>query len=186
MAKWSDDRRLRRHALPVLACLLAATAAVALAAGCGGAAKSNNVPTRTVVQVQHLQRDRWTYARERFRETCGGCHTLADAGTHGRRYDLDRAGGIDAQHVRYVLTEGEPGMPSWRGVLSKREFEELVAYLPTVAKHLTGETNWHWQLMLRINGERWSPQDTRNLEARYANEGAGAPTSSSSSASSER
>ncbi len=182
MAKRIDGRRLRRCALLPLACLPAAAAAVALAAGCGGASRAS-APVRTVVQVQHVQRDRWTYARERFRETCGGCHALADAGTHGRRFDLDNVAIMDPAHARFVIEHGEPGMPPWAGVLSKREFEELVAYVSTVLLHHKGETGWHWQLALRSSGEDWSPTDTRNLEARYANEGSGAPTSASASSS---
>lgn len=173
MAKGIDGRRLRRHAPPLLACLLAAAAAVALAAGCGGASKGGRgagTPTRTVVQVTHVAQDRWTYARERFRETCGGCHTLADAGTHGRRYNLDHSVGITTDHARYAIADGEPGMPAWRGILSKREYEELVAYVTTVAKQTPGETNWHWQYVLRAEGESWTPDDTRQLEARYANQ----------------
>lgn len=170
MAKGIDGRRLRRHAPPLLACLLAAAAVVALAAGCGGAGKSRaRAPTRTVVQVTHVAQDRWTYARERFRETCGGCHTLADAGTHGRRYNLDHAGRITTEHARFAIAEGEPGMPPWRGILSRREYEELVAYVTTVEKATPGESNWHWQYMLRAEGENWTPDDTRQLEARYAN-----------------
>ncbi len=180
MAKWIGGRRLRHRSLPLFACISAAAAAAAFAAGCGGANRAS-APVRTVVQIQHVQRDRWTYARERFRETCGGCHTLADAGTHGRRYNLDHAGVVEAQHARYAIEHGEPGMPAWAGVLSKREYEELVAYVTTVAKNTPGETNWSWQMTLRSSGERWSSQQAKDLEARYANQGSGAPTSSSSS-----
>lgn len=171
MAKGIDGRRLRRHAPPLIACLLAASAALALAAGCGGASKSRpDTPARTVVQVTHVAQERWTYARERFRETCGGCHTLADAGTHGRRFNLDRAGGTSTEHARFAIAAGEPGMPAWRGVLSKREFEELVAYVTTVERRDTGETGWHWQFEMRAEGESWTPDQMRQLEARYANE----------------
>jgi len=171
MAQWSDGRRLRRVVPVPVACLLAAVLAVALATGCGsGGASSSNRPARTVVQVRHVAQDRWTYARERFRETCGGCHTLADAGTHGRRFDLDHGGEISTEHARYAIGEGEPGMPAWRDVLSKREFEELVAYVTTVAQDTPGDSRWSWQMALRTSGERWSPTDTRDLEAKYANE----------------
>ncbi len=170
MAQWSDGRRLRRVVLGPVACLLAAALAVALAAGCGSGGASTTRAARTVVQVRHVAQDRWTYARERFRETCGGCHTLADAGTHGRRFDLDHAGEISTEFARHAIREGEPGMPAWYGVLSKREFEELVAYVTTVVQKTPGDTRWGWQMALRGSGENWSPTDTRDLEARYANE----------------
>lgn len=160
MAKWIDGRRLRRGALMPLVCLLAALAAVAVATGCGSSDDAGG-PTRTVVEVEHVARDRWTYARERFRETCGGCHTLADARTHGRRYNLDHSGDINEDRARFAIGEGEPGMPAWRGVLSKRELEELVAYVSTVDRHTPGETNWNWQMALRTEGEEWKPEDTR-------------------------
>ncbi|HEX4806784.1 MAG TPA: cytochrome c [Conexibacter sp.] len=178
MPRWIDGGRLGRRKLTPPACLLAAVAAIALAAGCGsGGTTRTSAPTRTVVQVRHVAEERWTYARERFRETCGGCHTLADAGTHGRRFNLDHSDriGVETIHVRSTLLEGEPGMPRWRDVLSKRELEELVAYISTVAKRTPGETNWHWQIVLRGEGENWSPEDTRKLEARYANEAGGRP-----------
>jgi mono/diheme cytochrome c family protein len=172
MAKWSDGRPLRRLVLAPVACLLAAGLAVALAAGCGSGGASTRTVARRVVQITHVAQDRWTYARERFRETCGGCHTLADAGTHGRRFNLDHAGEITPEHARFTIEQGEPGMPAWYGVLSKREFEELVLYVTNVAKNTPGESNWHWQMMLRARGEAWTPNDMRDLEARYANEGA--------------
>jgi mono/diheme cytochrome c family protein len=159
MRKWIDGRRVRRGALPSLASLAVALAAVGLASGCGSSSGSSSgrATTRKVVQVQHAAADRWTYARERFREACGGCHTLADAGTRGRRFDLDHDVKIDESRARWVIEQGEPGMPAWAGVLSRREFEELVAYVSTVQHHTAGETNWSWQMALRTEGEKWTP-----------------------------
>lgn len=164
MGKWIGGR-LRRNALVSLACLLAAGAVVALAAGCGssggsGGGASTSGGARKVVQVEHVGTDRWTYARARFNETCAGCHTLQDAGARGRRFNLDHAGDLDEQRARFAISHGEPGMPAWEGVLSRREFEELVAYVSTVAKNTPGETNWSWQIHLREAGERWRPGDT--------------------------
>jgi mono/diheme cytochrome c family protein len=159
---------MRRGLLP-LACLLVALGALALASGCGGAGDKTTAATTTVVRrvvaVKHEPTDRWTYARARFNEMCAGCHTLADAGARGRRYNLDHSGGVDETHVRYTIARGEPGMPSWWGVLSRREFEELVAYVSTVAKGTSGDDYWHRQITLRGEGERWSPADTHALEA---------------------
>lgn len=166
MAKWIDGRRLRRGALLPIACLLAALAVVALATGCGsgGNDKTTTVPTKKVVAVKHAATDRWTYARERFREMCAGCHTLADAGARGRRYNLDHSTGVDENHVRSTIAGGEPGMPGWREVLSRREFEELVAYVVAVTRHKPGDDYWHWQITLRGEGSYWTRADTRRLE----------------------
>ena len=171
MGKWIDGRRLRSALLP-LACLLAAVAALALAAGCGnsGDADSGSTGTvasaRRVVRVVAVKQDRWTYARARFREMCAGCHTLADAGTTGRRYNLDASSssGTEEAHVRYAIAEGEPGMPKWRDVLSEREFEELVAYIVAVSKHHGGNDYWHEQLVRRGEAANWSRADTKRLE----------------------
>jgi mono/diheme cytochrome c family protein len=165
MAKWTLGGLPRRGMLPLLACLLAVAAA--LATGCGGSdASSSSTATaaRRVVQVRPAKQDRWTYARARFNEMCAGCHTLADAGARGRRYNLDHSGGVDETHVRYTIAEGEPGMPRWREVLSEREFEELVAYIVAVAKRTEGDDYWHRQLALRGEAQGWGPNDTRRLE----------------------
>jgi mono/diheme cytochrome c family protein len=176
MGTWIDGRRLRRWALLPLTCLLAALGTVGLAAGCGGTSDDSTTsrPARTVVQIQHAPKDRWTYARARFNELCAGCHTLADAGAKGRRFNLDRSSSVEEEHVRYAIQSGEPGMPAWGGIVSRREYEELVAYIVAVAKHEEGDTYWHWQITLRGEGERWTPEDTKRLEAKWARREAGA------------
>jgi mono/diheme cytochrome c family protein len=155
------DRLLRRGAYALLAGVLATV--VSLLAACGGGKQaSTSSASAAHVQITQLSRDRWTYARERFREMCAGCHTLADAGSHGRRFILDRAGGISTDRARYAIEEGEPGMPVWRHVLSRREKEELISYVSTVARHDEGgETGWLWQIRLRIEGDRWRPPGTQ-------------------------
>jgi mono/diheme cytochrome c family protein len=173
MGKWMDGRRLR-SALLAFACLLAALAAVTLAAGCGdsgdsdsGSTSSTVTSARRVVRVEQVKQDRWTYARARFNEMCAGCHTLADAGAEGRRYNLDAAapGGVSEAHVRFAIERGEPGMPAWDEALSEREFEELVAYVSTVARRAGGNDYWHEQLMLRGEAGNWSAAKTKKLEA---------------------
>lgn len=170
MSKWTHGGLPRRGMLPLLACLLAVTAAFAV--GCGGSdADSGSTGTvasaRRVVQVRRVAQDRWTYARARFNEMCAGCHSLADAGARGRRYNLDVASriGVEEQHVRFAIAEGEPGMPAWKEALSGREFEELVAYIVAVARRSSGNDYWGRQLKLRGEGEGWTRDDTERLEA---------------------
>lgn len=172
MAKWTLGGLPRRGMLPLLGCLLIVSVAV-LAAGCGGGdADSGSTRTaasspRRVVRVEPVKQDRWTYARARFNEMCAGCHTLADAGARGRRYNLDHAApsAVEETHVRFAIAEGEPGMPAWRHALSEREFEELVAYIVAVARRTSGDDYWQRQLALRGEAFYWEPSDTKKLEA---------------------
>jgi Cytochrome C oxidase, cbb3-type, subunit III len=171
MPKRIDGRLLWRRTLLLLACLLIALATVTTAAGCGsdesdsGSGSSSVARVRRVVRVERVRQDRWTYARARFHEMCAGCHTLADAGATGRRFNLDHGGGTDETHVRGTIAYGEPGMPGYKDVLSPREFEELVAYIVTVARRTSGDDLWHDQLSLRGAGNNWTRKDTDRLEA---------------------
>jgi hypothetical protein len=174
MPKGMDGRPLWTRMLPLLACLVVALATVALAAGCGNSSATDSgsdtvaSSARRVVRIEHVKQDRWTYARARFNEMCAGCHTLADAGARGRRYNLDHSSGVDEQHTRYTIAEGEPGMPAWREVLSPREYEELVMYVSSVAGRSPGDDYWSRQLRLRGEGYPWTRKETERLEA-FAN-----------------
>lgn len=170
MGKWMDGRRLRT-ALLVLVCLLAAMVAITLATGCGNSGNTDSGSSastvRRVVKAEPVKQDRWTYARARFNEMCAGCHSLADAGARGRRYNLDASSpsAVNETHVRATITGGEPGMPAWGEVLSEREYEELVKYIVAVARHAGGDEYWRRQLTLRGEAQNWSRADTEKLEA---------------------
>jgi mono/diheme cytochrome c family protein len=127
------------------ALLLAGVVGVApalVATGCGGD-QASPVRASTVAAPRH---DRFDYARGLFRQLCGGCHTLADAGTHGKRKDLEESGVATIVHTRrakvalarYAILYGEGStgwrgaMPAWRGVLSDRQVQALSTYLGTV------------------------------------------------------
>jgi mono/diheme cytochrome c family protein len=145
-------RRARRSSQLTLVLL----AAAALAGGCGGSARpsSTSAATRTTPQ----RNDKYAYARARFREMCAGCHTLADAGAHGPRFDLDHVPILNRALVRFVIHDGEPGMPGWGDVLSRREFEELARYVLAVAQRTEGEDHWGWQMRLRMSGGAVKPK----------------------------
>jgi len=111
--------------------------ALATATGCGSG--SARAPPRTATTV--VRHDRFAYARGLFREICAGCHTLADAGTHGPRSDLDtsileRIDRHAREYVARVAMSEDPSrggfMPRWKGVLTKRDFEALVTYIVAV------------------------------------------------------
>ncbi|MGC2777405.1 MAG: cytochrome c [Bradyrhizobium sp.] len=113
-------------------------AALAISGGCGGARDAQ------LAAVQPSSRnDRFAEARSLFREICAGCHTLADAGAHGKRFDLDKDSPLALflpteakrrQLVRFAILNGEDGMPAWRGVLSQREARQLIDYVVAVVR----------------------------------------------------
>lgn len=68
-----------------------------------------------------------------FTANCGGCHTLADAGTNGAvGPNLDDLKPTDAQ-VKTMVTNGRNAMPSFKGTLSPEEITAVAAYVSSVA-----------------------------------------------------
>ena len=158
MAGRYGPRLLRRPARS----LAAGTVLVAaLAIGCGED-RADTTPTQTTaaVKLERVPRDRWSYARARFREMCAGCHTLADAGATGRRYNLDAVPHLNEQLVRETILRGGPGMPAFSTSIAYREYEQLAAYILDVAERqeLSEERGWQWQIHLRREGERDRPR----------------------------
>ena len=64
---------------------------------------------------------------------CGGCHTLADAGTSGTiGPDLDAlAPSFDAVHEQ--VTNGGGGMPAFKDTLSEQQINDVAAYVSQAA-----------------------------------------------------
>ncbi len=129
------------------------TAAVALVAALALGACGGGSDTRETAAVQAgAQHDQWTYARGLFNRLCAGCHTLADAGANGKRYDLEESGLVSIldtvpQRIalaRGAILDGEAdahgsgvAMPAWRGVLSRKEVDALASYVGTVVREPT-------------------------------------------------
>ena len=66
-------------------------------------------------------------------QPCGGCHTLADAGTKGTvGPNLDEANPPYDLVVERV-TNGAGAMPSFKGQLSAKQIQDLAAYVSSVA-----------------------------------------------------
>ena len=64
---------------------------------------------------------------------CGGCHTLADAGSSGAvGPNLDEAQ-PDAERVQTIVTNGQGGMPSFSSTLSEQQIADVAAYVSSVA-----------------------------------------------------
>ena len=68
-----------------------------------------------------------------FTSSCGGCHTLADAGTSGATGpNLDDAS-PDAATVKAYVRGGAGGMPAFGDNLSNAEVDAVAAYVSSVA-----------------------------------------------------
>jgi mono/diheme cytochrome c family protein len=68
-----------------------------------------------------------------FTSSCGGCHTLADAGTSGATGpNLDDAA-PDAATVKALVRGGGGGMPAFGDNLSNAEVDAVAAYVSSVA-----------------------------------------------------
>jgi cytochrome c553 len=64
---------------------------------------------------------------------CGGCHTLADAGSSGAvGPNLDEAQ-PDAERAQEIVTNGQGGMPSFSSSLSEQQIADVAAYVSSVA-----------------------------------------------------
>jgi mono/diheme cytochrome c family protein len=71
--------------------------------------------------------------QEIFTSSCGGCHTLADAGTSGTiGPNLDQAA-PDAATVKAYVRGGGGGMPAFGDNLSNAEIDAVAAYVASVA-----------------------------------------------------
>jgi len=145
-----------RRPVPLLVC---AALIAALGAGCGDSESEAPVSDAKPVVLERVARDRWSYARARFREMCAGCHTLADARATGRRFNLDANPDVNDQFVRETILGGGPGMPPFASSISYREFEQLTSYILAVAgREENADTNWQYQIRLRRDGEHERPR----------------------------
>jgi mono/diheme cytochrome c family protein len=140
---------MRRTALALVLLVLA----VAFAAGCGGEEEVSPTPdtvTGTTETTETTETETDTTettdtgaavegdpaaGREVFlgAAACGGCHTLADAGTTGTvGPNLDDAQ-PDADLVVDRVTNGAGVMPSFADTLSEQEIQNVAAYVSSVA-----------------------------------------------------
>lgn len=132
-------------------CAAAACALVLMLGGCGGG-DGDGEPEAAARLTPHTRATeaRFAYGRSLFRQMCAGCHTLADAGANGQRYNLDNVE-LTGPQVWGTMIEGGPGMPAWRS-LSKRELHALGLYLLDVARQQDGEDDWQRQITRRFAG----------------------------------
>jgi cytochrome c55X len=66
-----------------------------------------------------------------LRQDCGSCHGLHLTGGLGPPLTRQALAGRTPEDLRATILEGRSGtaMPAWRGVLTEREVDELVALL---------------------------------------------------------
>jgi mono/diheme cytochrome c family protein len=131
---------------PTIAAVLAVAALALAAAGCGGGEEAT--PTPETVQGT-LSQETTTEATTGGGSTtkgdasagkqvfasagCGGCHTLADAGTNGNvGPNLDDAK-PDEELVVDRVTNGQGVMPSFKDQLSEKQIADVAAYVSSVA-----------------------------------------------------
>lgn len=79
-----------------------------------------------------------TASKATFTSTCGGCHTLADAGTHGNvGPNLDQLKPTEAV-VAHQITNGGGGMPA--GLLKGAQLTSVAKYVSSVAGKSAGSS----------------------------------------------
>ena len=135
---------MRRTALALVLLVLA----VAFAAGCGGEEEVTPTPDTVTGTTETTETETTettdtggaaegdpVAGKEVFlgSSACGGCHTLADAGTTGAvGPNLDDAQ-PDAALVVERVTNGSGVMPSFSGSLSEQDIQNVAAYVSSAA-----------------------------------------------------
>jgi mono/diheme cytochrome c family protein len=127
----------------VLITVLAVT--LALLAGCGYEGKTTATPengatvstttetTTSTTTTTPVPAGDAAAGKVVFKTNCGGCHTLADAGTTGTvGPNLDQKK-PDAALVLDRVTNGKGAMPAWKGTLTDKQIADVVAYVSTAA-----------------------------------------------------
>ena len=115
-----------------IASLLLLLAAILLLAGCGGSDDSGSGGGDSDdTQSETSGGGDSGEGKSLFAETCGGCHTLADAGTNGAvGPNLDEAK-PDESRVKQMIENGGGGMPA--GLLEGDEKDQVAAYVAGAA-----------------------------------------------------
>jgi mono/diheme cytochrome c family protein len=113
-------------ALTVLALLLA---------GCGGDDSSSSSSSSSAQQSASTggAQSASAQGKQIFTSNCGGCHTLADAGTNGQVGPVLDKLKPDKQRVVRQVTNGGGKMPAFKGRLSADEIDAVATYVSSVA-----------------------------------------------------
>jgi mono/diheme cytochrome c family protein len=106
-------------------------------AGCGGdddedSGGSAAQTTATTATTQGGSAQANAEGKQIFTQNCGGCHTLADAGTNGQAPNLDEIQ-PDQATVERQVTNGGGGMPAFGDKLSQAQITAVSQYVSSVA-----------------------------------------------------
>jgi mono/diheme cytochrome c family protein len=77
--------------------------------------------------------ERPTDGKSIFTTTCGACHTLSDAGTSGAVGPNLDAAKPSKDRVVDRVTNGQGGMPSFKGTLDAAQIQAVADYVSSVA-----------------------------------------------------
>jgi len=113
--------------------LSVAFAALALLlAGCGGSSSSSS-STQSTSTAAGSSSSASAAGKTVFTSNCGGCHTLADAGTNGQVGPVLDELKPDKATVQRQVTNGGGQMPSFKGKLSSQQIDQVATYVSSVA-----------------------------------------------------
>jgi mono/diheme cytochrome c family protein len=109
--------------------LVAVLAAAALAAGCGGEDTAAPGTTTDTATGEDASRDAANGEQVFASAGCGGCHTLAAAGSSGTiGPNLDDASPSFDKVIERV-TNGQGAMPSFADTLRAQEIQDVAAFV---------------------------------------------------------
>ena len=102
-------------------------------AGCGGGDEGGQTTQQSTSTAAGGGDTANAAGKQVFTSNCGGCHTLADAGTNGQvGPDLDELK-PDKARVQRQVTNGGSKMPPFKDKLSSEQIDQVATYVSSVA-----------------------------------------------------
>jgi mono/diheme cytochrome c family protein len=102
-------------------------------AGCGGGDEGGQTTQQSTSTAAGGGDTANAAGKQVFTSNCGGCHTLADAGTNGQvGPDLDELK-PDKARVQRQVTNGGSKMPPFKDKLSAEQIDQVATYVSSAA-----------------------------------------------------